>query len=62
MITETGNPLVSAIVTCYNQSRFVVETLESIKAQTYRATQLIIVDDCSSDSSVAVIENWLQKK
>jgi glycosyltransferase involved in cell wall biosynthesis len=53
--------LVSMIVVCYNQSRFVVETLESVKAQTYKATQLIIVDDCSSDDSVAVIENWLHK-
>jgi glycosyltransferase involved in cell wall biosynthesis len=61
MITETGNPLVSAIVTCYNQSRFVVETLESVKAQTYKATQLIVVDDCSSDDSVAVIENWIRE-
>ncbi len=61
MITETGNPLVSAIVTCYNQSPFVVETLESVKAQTYKPTQLIIVDDCSSDDSVAVIENWVRE-
>ena len=61
MKTETGNPLVSMIVVCYNQSRFVVETLESVKAQTYKPTQLIIVDDCSSDDSVAVIEDWLRK-
>ena len=61
MITETGNPLVSAIVTCYNQSPFVVETLESVKAQTHKPTQLIIVDDCSSDDSVAVIENCVRK-
>ena len=58
---QTGNPLVSMIVVCYNQSRFVVETLESVKAQTYKTTQLIIVDDCSSDDSVAVIENWVRK-
>jgi glycosyltransferase involved in cell wall biosynthesis len=58
---QTGNPLVSMIVVCYNQSRFVVETLESVKAQTYKTTQLIIVDDCSSDDSVAVIDNWVRK-
>jgi glycosyltransferase involved in cell wall biosynthesis len=60
-MTETGHPLVSMIVVCYNQSRFVVETLESVKAQTYKATQLIIVDDCSSDSSVPTIERWLRE-
>lgn len=54
-------PLVTTIVVCYNQSRFVVETLESVKAQTYKNTQLVIVDDCSSDDSVAIIDRWLQK-
>jgi glycosyltransferase involved in cell wall biosynthesis len=56
-----ASPLVSTIVLCYNQARFVLETLESVKAQTYKATQLIIVDDCSSDDSVATIEHWLQE-
>jgi glycosyltransferase involved in cell wall biosynthesis len=60
-MAQTDNPLVSMIVLCYNQSRFVVETLESVKSQTYRSTQLIILDDCSSDDSAAVIESWLQK-
>jgi glycosyltransferase involved in cell wall biosynthesis len=49
------------IVLCYNQFRFVLETLESVKAQTYKSTQLIIVDDCSSDGSVATIEHWLHE-
>lgn len=56
-----GNPLVTMIVLCYNQARFAVETLESVKAQTYKNTELVIVDDCSSDDSVAVIERWLQE-
>jgi glycosyltransferase involved in cell wall biosynthesis len=58
---QTANPLVSMIVLSYNQSRFVLETLESVAAQTYKATQLIILDDCSSDNSVATIEHWLQE-
>jgi len=49
------------IVLSYNQSRFVLETLESVKAQTYKNTQFIIVDDCSSDDSVATIERWLRE-
>ena len=48
------------IVLSYNQSLFVVETLEGVKAQTYKPTQLIIIDDCSTDDSVATIERWLQ--
>ena len=46
-MAQADNPLVSMIVLCYNQSRFVVETLESVKAQTYKPTELIILDDCS---------------
>jgi len=56
----TTSPLVTTIVLSYNQSRFVLETLESVRAQTYKNTQLIIVDDCSSDNSVEIIERWLE--
>jgi glycosyltransferase involved in cell wall biosynthesis len=60
-MTRIADPLVSTIVLSYNQSRFVRETLESVKSQIYKATQLIIVDDCSSDDSVATIERWLHE-
>jgi glycosyltransferase involved in cell wall biosynthesis len=60
MMSPAANPLVSMIVLCYNQAQFVVETLESVKAQTYPPTQLIIVDDCSTDGSVVTIERWLK--
>ena len=61
MTGESIKPLVSMIVLCYNQARFVVETLESVRAQTYKNTELIIIDDCSTDDSVAIIERWLQE-
>ena len=60
-MSDTARPLVSAIVLCYNQSRYVRETLASVKAQTYPAVQLILVDDCSADDSVPVIERWLRE-
>lgn len=56
-----SSPLVTMIVLCYNQARFAVETLESVKAQTYKNTELVIVDDCSTDDSVAVIDRWLNE-
>jgi GT2 family glycosyltransferase len=58
---QSANPLVTAIVLSYNQARFVVETLDSVIAQSYPTTELVIVDDCSSDNSVAIIEDWLAK-
>ena len=60
-MAQTDKPLVSMIVLCYNQAQFVVETLESVRAQTYKHTELIIIDDCSTDDSVAVIERWLHE-
>ena len=59
MSDHSGEPLVSVIASCYNHGRFVEECLESIRRQTYRNVQLIIIDDCSNDDSVAVIKRWI---
>jgi glycosyltransferase involved in cell wall biosynthesis len=59
-VTPTANPLVSTIVLSYNQCQYVLETLESVKAQSYKFTQFIIVDDYSTDDSVAIIDRWIQ--
>lgn len=52
-------PLVSIIVITYNSSKYVLETLESAKAQTYQNIELIISDDGSQDDTVEVCQNWL---
>jgi len=54
-------PLVSIIVVTYNSSEFVLETLESIKSQTYNNIELIITDDCSQDNTVEICAKWLEK-
>ncbi len=51
-------PLVSIIALNYNQSRFLVETLNSINRQTYNNFELIITDDGSIDDSVSKINAW----
>lgn len=53
------NPLVTVIACCYNHSAFLVESLESIRQQTYPHVQLIIIDDASHDDSDAIITNWI---
>ena len=50
--------LVSVCVITYNSSEFVLETLESIKNQTYKNIELIISDDCSQDDTLQVIYEW----
>ena len=54
------NPLVSIVVVTYNSAKYVLETLESAKSQTYPYIELIITDDGSKDDTVAVCRAWLQ--
>jgi len=56
-----GLPLVSIVAVSYNHERFLEETLDSIKVQTYPNIQLIVMDDCSQDKSVAKIEEWIKR-
>lgn len=56
----TSSPLVTVIALCYNHSHFVIECLKSIYSQSYENIQLIIMDDCSSDDSVTIINDWIQ--
>lgn len=53
------NPLVTIICLCYNHTDFVIASLRSVLNQKYKNIELIIVDDCSIDSSKTVIEKWL---
>jgi glycosyltransferase involved in cell wall biosynthesis len=56
-----NQPTVSVLTACYNQSQFVVESLESIRNQTYPNIELIIIDDCSTDDSVSIIRDWISR-
>lgn len=62
VIVEMNNqPLVSVPVITYNSAKFVLETLESIKAQTYQNIELIISDDCSTDNTVELCQKWVEE-
>ena len=58
---EEKRPLVSVAVITYNSSKYVLETLESIKAQTYQNIELIISDDCSTDNTMQLCKNWCEQ-
>ncbi len=55
------NPLVSIIVITYNSSKYVLETLESAKAQTYQNIELIVSDDGSTDNTIEICKIWIEK-
>ncbi|THD47240.1 MAG: glycosyltransferase family 2 protein [Bradyrhizobium sp.] len=48
-------PLVSVVIVNWNYARFVGAAIESVKRQDYRRFECVIVDNCSTDDSVAVI-------
>ena len=49
-------PLVSILIAAYNQEKFIGEAIESVLASTYKNFELIIVDDCSPDSTYLIAE------
>ena len=56
-----STPLVSIVVVTFNSASTIIETLESIKNQTYHNIELIITDDCSSDDTVHICNCWLKE-
>ncbi|WP_160135877.1 glycosyltransferase family 2 protein [Chryseobacterium sp. c4a] len=55
------NEIVSIIVPCYNQEKYLAETLDSVMAQTSDAWECIIVNDGSTDNSEAIIDVYCDK-
>lgn len=51
-------PLVSIVVPVYNAEKFLADTIGSVQTQTYDNWELLLVDDCSSDKSVGIIEKY----
>ena len=52
-------PLVSIVALHYNNYNYVLHMLNSVSIQDYPNLELIIVDDCSTDDSMLLIEKWL---
>jgi glycosyltransferase involved in cell wall biosynthesis len=51
-------PEVSVVIPCYNGERFVTDAIESVLDQTRGPVEIIVVDDGSSDGSVALVERY----
>ena len=54
----TKETLVSVVIPVYNEARFIGKCLASLKRQTYKPLQIIVVDDGSTDGTAGVIKGF----
>ena len=54
-------PLVSVVMPMFNAAKFVSQTLESLLYQTMTNFEVVIVDDCSTDNSIEVVESFRER-
>ena len=54
--------LVSIIMPSWNTDRFIAESIQSVIGQTYSNWELIIVDDCSTDNTDAVVASFQDER
>lgn len=54
-------PLISIALCTFNGERYLSKQLDSIFAQTYKALEVIAVDDCSSDATVKILNHYAER-
>lgn len=52
-------PFVSIITPTFNSAKFIAQTIQSVQNQTYNNWELIIVDDCSTDRTISIINDFI---
>lgn len=54
--------LVSIIMPSYNTAQYIEQSIKSVIAQTYKNWELVVVDDCSTDNTDEIVEQFLTDK
>ena len=57
----TSQPLVNVVTPVYNGEKFLSECIESVLAQTYQNWEYIIVNNCSTDNTSKIAEDYAGK-
>lgn len=60
-VERKKGPLVSVIMTCYNEEEYIETAINSILTQRYTPIELIIVDDASNDATADIIQSWAER-
>lgn len=58
---QETQPLVSVVMTSYNREKYIGEAIEAVLSSTYKAFELIIVDDYSMDETVKIAWEFAAK-
>lgn len=51
-----SHPLVSVVMPAYNAGKYIGDAIRSVQAQTYENWELLVIDDCSADHTVEIIQ------
>ena len=54
-------PLVSVVMPVFNSEKYVGQAIKSVLCQSFKEFEFIIVNDCSTDSSLAILKKWARK-
>ena len=55
---ETGDELVSVIITAFNEERFIGQAIESFLCQSYKHIEIIVVNDGSTDKTAQILNEY----
>lgn len=61
MMNDSNNDVVSVIIPMYNAERFIEKTIKSVLNQTYKNSEIIVVDDKSTDGSAQIVQKLAQQ-
>ncbi len=58
---KSNCPLVSVVIPMYNSAQFISQTLECLLYQTMKNFEVVVIDDCSTDNSLEIVESFKAK-